>query len=151
MTSALMMSQDVVRSWYSRLPSMVQNAQQLVWNSEECARACLDGETSSTALRSEVWKAPLTLPLSAGSLPALGRVLNRSWQQKKLMAPGCEPASVRLMMEVLQPLVLGQSLVGAGGGGFLCLLTRQPQQLGAVHQALSSTPVSLSGVRGQVL
>lgn len=37
--------QDVVRSWYSRLPSMVQNAQQLVANSEECARACSDGET----------------------------------------------------------------------------------------------------------
>lgn len=37
--------QDVVRSWYSRLPSMVQNAQQLVCNSEECARACVDGET----------------------------------------------------------------------------------------------------------
>lgn len=36
--------QDVVRSWYSRLPSMVQNAQQLVANSEECARACSDGE-----------------------------------------------------------------------------------------------------------
>lgn len=37
--------QDVVRSWYSRLPSMVQNAQQLVANSEECARSCSDGET----------------------------------------------------------------------------------------------------------
>ncbi|KAF7656552.1 hypothetical protein LDENG_00039590 [Lucifuga dentata] len=108
--------QDVVRSWYSRLPSMVQNAQQLVANSEECARAC-----------------------SEGSLPRLGLCLDRSWQQKKLMAPGCEPASVRAMMEALRPLALGQSLAGAGGGGFLYLLTREPQQRQAVLQVLNNT------------
>ncbi|XP_022614868.1 L-fucose kinase [Seriola dumerili] len=109
--------QDVVRSWYSRLPSMVQNAQQLVANSEECSRAC-----------------------SEGSLSRLGRCLDRSWQQKKLMAPGCEPASVRTMMEALRPLVLGQSLAGAGGGGFLYLLTREPRQRQAVLQVLNNTP-----------
>ncbi|XP_037622224.1 L-fucose kinase [Sebastes umbrosus] len=109
--------QDVVRSWYSRLPSMVQNAQQLVANSEECARACSDG-----------------------SLSRLGLCLDRSWQHKKLMAPGCEPASVRAMMEALRPLVLGQSLAGAGGGGFLYLLTREPRQRQAVLQVLHNTP-----------
>uniref|UniRef100_A0AAQ5YQ57 L-fucose kinase n=1 Tax=Amphiprion ocellaris TaxID=80972 RepID=A0AAQ5YQ57_AMPOC len=106
--------QDVVRSWYSRLPSMVQNAQQLVSNSEECTRAC--------------------------SLSRLGQCLDQSWQQKKLMAPGCEPASVRSMMEALRPLVLGQSLAGAGGGGFLYLLTREPRQKEAVLQVLNNTP-----------
>ncbi len=35
--------QDVVRSWYARLPSIVQNAEQLVTNAEECAEACRDG------------------------------------------------------------------------------------------------------------
>ncbi|KAM7397196.1 hypothetical protein PAMP_020188 [Pampus punctatissimus] len=109
--------QDVVRSWYSRLPSMVQNAQQLVANSEDCAAACSDG-----------------------SLSGLGLCLDRSWQQKKLMAPGCEPASVRAMMEALRPLVLGQSLAGAGGGGFLYLLTREPRQQQAVLQVLNNTP-----------
>ncbi|PWA33068.1 hypothetical protein CCH79_00013117 [Gambusia affinis] len=110
--------QDVVRSWYSRLPAMVENAQQLVSNSEECAKSC-----------------------SEGSLPRLGRCLDRSWQQKKLMAPGCEPASVRTMMEALRPLVLGQSLAGAGGGGFLYLLTREPRQQEAVLKTLRNTPV----------
>ncbi|KAK2880635.1 L-fucose kinase [Channa argus] len=108
--------QDVVRSWYSRLQSMVQNAQQLVANSEECARACSDS-----------------------SLSRLGQCLNHSWQQKKLMAPGCEPASVRVMMEALRPLVLGQSLAGAGGGGFLYLLTREPRQRQAVLEVLNKT------------
>lgn len=75
----------------------------------------------------------------AGSLAGLGACLDRSWQQKKLMAPGCEPASVRTMMEALRPLVLGQSLAGAGGGGFLYLLTREPRQQQQVLQVLRDT------------
>lgn len=57
------------------------------------------------------------------------------------MAPGCEPASVKAMMEALRPLVLGQTLAGAGGGGFLYLLTREPEQQKEVLRVLSSTPV----------
>lgn len=77
-----------------------------------------------------------------GSLSRLGLCLDRSWKQKKLMAPGSEPASVKAMMEALRPLVLGQSLAGAGGGGFLYLLTREPLQRQAVLQVLNNTPVS---------
>ncbi|XP_062402786.1 L-fucose kinase isoform X1 [Sardina pilchardus] len=109
--------QDVVRSWYSRLPSIVTNTEQLVSNAEECALACTDG-----------------------SLSRLGSCLDRYWQQKKVMAPGCEPAAVRSMMTALRPLTLGQSLAGAGGGGFLYLLTRDARQEEAVRQVLSSTP-----------
>ena len=65
---------------------------------------------------------PTDDPLSAptpGSLPLLGQCLTSYWEQKKLMAPGCEPLLVRLLMDVLAPHVHGQSLAGAGGGGFL--------------------------------
>ncbi|XP_075884780.1 L-fucose kinase [Nelusetta ayraudi] len=109
--------QDVVRSWYSRQPAIVHNAHELVSNSEDCVRA-----------------------FSEGSLSQLGLCLDRLWQQKKVMAPGCEPASVRAMMEALRPLVLGQSLTGAGGGGFLFLLTREPRQQEVVLQVLNNTP-----------
>uniref|UniRef100_A0A3Q2Z7S8 L-fucose kinase n=1 Tax=Hippocampus comes TaxID=109280 RepID=A0A3Q2Z7S8_HIPCM len=109
--------QDVVRNWYARLPVMVHNADELVTNGEDCARACLDG-----------------------CLLSLGLCLDRSWQHKKRMAPGCEPASVRVMMEALSPLVLGQSLAGAGGGGFLCLLTHQPDHKDEVVRVLANTP-----------
>ncbi|XP_063052854.1 L-fucose kinase [Engraulis encrasicolus] len=109
--------QDVVRSWYSRLPSIVSNTEQLVRNAEECALACTDGDLSK-----------------------LGACLDRYWQQKKVMAPGCEPAAVRCMMGALRPLALGQSLAGAGGGGFLYLLTRDAHQEEAVRHVLSSTP-----------
>lgn len=67
------------------------------------------------------------------------------------MAPGSEPASVKAMMEALRPLVLGQSLAGAGGGGFLYLLTREPLQRQAVLQVLNNTPVSSRSISERLI
>ncbi|XP_057390779.1 L-fucose kinase isoform X7 [Balaenoptera acutorostrata] len=108
--------QDVLRSWYARLPAVVQNAHNLVRHTEECAEA-----------------------FRQGSLPLLGQCLTSYWEQKKLMAPGCEPLAVRRMMAVLAPHVHGQSLAGAGGGGFLYLLTKEPRQKEALEAVLAKT------------
>uniref|UniRef100_A0A452URU3 L-fucose kinase n=1 Tax=Ursus maritimus TaxID=29073 RepID=A0A452URU3_URSMA len=108
--------QDVLRSWYARLPAVVQNAHSLVRHTEECAEA-----------------------FRQGSLPLLGQCLTSYWEQKKLMAPGCEPLAVRRMMDVLAPHVHGQSLAGAGGGGFLYLLTKEPRQKEALEAILAKT------------
>ncbi|XP_010079671.1 PREDICTED: L-fucose kinase, partial [Pterocles gutturalis] len=106
--------QDVVRNWYARLPSTVQNADALVSNAEECAQA-----------------------LTQGNLALIGKCLDRYWQQKKCMAPGCEPLAVSRMMDALRPYVYGQCLAGAGGGGFLYVLTKAPRQKEALHQILA--------------
>ncbi|XP_070118171.1 L-fucose kinase isoform X6 [Equus przewalskii] len=108
--------QDVLRSWYARLPAVVQNAHSLVRQTEKCAEA-----------------------FRQGSLPLLGQCLTSYWEQKKLMAPGCEPLAVRRMMDILAPHVHGQSLAGAGGGGFLYLLTKEPQQKAALEAVLAKT------------
>ncbi|XP_029420313.1 L-fucose kinase isoform X4 [Nannospalax galili] len=106
--------QDVLRNWYARLPAVVQNARSLVQQTEECAEA-----------------------FRQGNLPLLGQYLTSYWEQKKLMAPGCEPLAVQRMMDVLAPHVYGQSLAGAGGGGFLYLLTKEPQQKEALEAVLA--------------
>ncbi|XP_069882365.1 L-fucose kinase [Dipodomys merriami] len=108
--------QDVLRSWYARLPAVVQNAHSLVRQAEECAEA-----------------------FHQGNLPLLGQYLTSYWEQKKLMAPGSEPLAVRRMMDVLAPYVHGQSLAGAGGGGFLYVLTKEPRQKEAVEAVLAKT------------
>ncbi|XP_031978130.1 L-fucose kinase isoform X1 [Corvus moneduloides] len=108
--------QDVVRNWYARLPSIVQNADALVSNAEECAQA-----------------------LRQGDLLLLGKCLDCYWQQKKCMAPGCEPLAVGRMMDALRPYVHGQCLAGAGGGGFLYVLTKASRQKEALHRILANT------------
>uniref|UniRef100_A0A8B9SCV9 Fucose kinase n=1 Tax=Apteryx owenii TaxID=8824 RepID=A0A8B9SCV9_APTOW len=59
--------------------------------------------------------------------------------QKKCMAPGCEPLAVGRLMDALRPYVYGQCLAGAGGGGFLYVLTKAPRQKEALHQILAKT------------
>ncbi|XP_006878926.1 PREDICTED: L-fucose kinase [Elephantulus edwardii] len=108
--------QDVLRSWYARLPTVVKNAYNLVRQARECAEA-----------------------FRRGNLPLLGQYLTSYWAQKKLMAPGCEPLAVRRMMDALAPHVHGQSLAGAGGGGFLYVLTKKPRQKEALEAVLAKT------------
>jgi len=42
------------------------------------------------------------------------------------MAPGCEPGFVKRMMDVMRPFAHGQSMAGAGGGGFMYVITKEP-------------------------
>lgn len=82
-----------------------------------------------------------SFPSPTGDLAFLGKCMNRYWLQKKSMAPGCEPLAVQRMMETLQPYVYGQSLAGAGGGGFLYILTKKPRQEAALQRLLAEKEV----------
>eukprot|EP00117_Sycon_ciliatum_P037351 scpid49099/ scgid27963/ L-fucose kinase len=95
--------QEVIRSWYGQLPRIVNTAKALVAGSEECAEAFRQGD-----------------------LEKVGACMSRYWEQKKVMAYGCEPDTVRQFMKALKPHVYGQSMAGAGGGGFMYVLMKEP-------------------------
>jgi fucokinase len=65
----------------------------------------------------------------AGDLDALGTCMTTYWELKKIMAgdesSGAEPAVVRDVLSVLhdKKLIRGASMCGAGGGGFMAVLT----------------------------
>lgn len=77
----------------------------------------------------------------SGNLEVVGKCLSEYWQQKKVMAPGCEPEAVGRMMDALRPHTLGMSMAGAGGGGFLYLLTKEPNAINLVQDILSKVQV----------
>ncbi|XP_066439899.1 L-fucose kinase [Eleutherodactylus coqui] len=108
--------QDVLRNWYARLPDILQNVDALVSNAETCAES-----------------------FQRGDMQLLGRCLSTYWLQKRCMAPGCEPLVVRRIMDMLEPYVHGQSLAGAGGGGFLYILTKEPNQRDVLQRLLERT------------
>ena len=67
--------------------------------------------------------------------------MNTYWRQKKVMAPGSEPRIVSQMMSALSPHVLGQALAGAGGGGFMYVLTKEPNFADGVREIISKIEV----------
>jgi fucokinase len=115
--------QNVIRNWYARNPDIVSIENRLVANAWECAKA-----------------------FEQGDLAGVGRFMSEYWQLKKLMAPGCEPQLVTRMMQAIESRVevLGMSLAGAGGGGFMYLLTKQPTCADVIRQVLSE----LEGAEG---
>ncbi len=96
---------------------MVDNVHSLVYNARTCAAAA-----------------------ARGDLETMGKCVDAYWAQKKVMAPGCEPALVTKIMAVLRPLSLGLSMCGAGGGGFMYAITREPDMDEAVGDALREHP-----------
>lgn len=81
----------------------------------------------------------------AGDLAGVGSCMDHYWELKKKMAPGCEPVAVSAMMKKLRPFVHGVCLAGAGGGGFMYVLTKQPNSLQLIKEQLSDIEVCMHG------
>ena len=114
---------DVLRRWLLGRPQSVSNVERLLRTADKMA----------TALR-------------ADNVVDIGRHLAEYWQQKKQMCNGAEPDYVRALLDVLyrEDLILGASLTGAGGGGFLLVVTREPGSRARLQAALAAG--SIEGV-----
>lgn len=58
-------------------------------------------------------------------LTGVGECLSSYWEIKRTLAPGSEPQLVRSILDTLEPFIVGGSLAGAGGGGFLAAILRE--------------------------
>ena len=81
--------------------------------------------------------------MELGDLISLGRCIDSYWSQKKVIAPGCQPYLVEELMRCMHPLVYGQSLTGAGGGGFYFALLKQPSHVGRIRDIIASIEVKM--------
>ena len=73
----------------------------------------------------------------------IGKCMDLNWEHKKKMAPGCEPAAIKQMITVLRPHIYGTCMAGAGGGGFLFVLMKDPEQaLKRVEEILKNVEVT---------
>lgn len=51
-----------------------------------------------------------------------GSITSKYWEQKKVLAPSCEPEQVKNFFQSVSNHICGGSMAGAGGGGFLYVL-----------------------------
>lgn len=83
--------------------------------------------------------------LKSGDLDSLGQVMNQYWQSKIAMAgtdSNVEPKSVRSLLDLLSSngLIVGATLCGAGGGGFLAMLTSKSKTLSDIEAVVEKQP-----------
>jgi galactokinase/mevalonate kinase-like predicted kinase len=61
-----------------------------------------------------------------GSFSQLGSLVGTTWHQNQLLDSGTNPPQVQAIIEKVQDLCLGLKLPGAGGGGFLYMIAKDP-------------------------
>ena len=111
---------DVLRRWLLGRPASVANIAALVETAHDMADA-----------------------LSAADVPGVGAHLSAYWAQKKRMCHAEPPAVARMLAALRERDVIhGGALAGAGGGGFLLVVTKRPHARAELAAALADMPAA---------
>lgn len=70
----------------------------------------------------------------------MGRLVGKTWQQNMLLDAGTNPAGVQQLSDIIDDLCLGYKLPGAGGGGYLYMVAKDPEAAALIKQRLQQNP-----------
>jgi galactokinase/mevalonate kinase-like predicted kinase len=66
----------------------------------------------------------------------MGRLVRLTWEQNQLLDSGTNPESVRRQTDLIDDLCLGYKLPGAGGGGYLYMVAKDPEAAARIKKIL---------------
>lgn len=72
----------------------------------------------------------------------MGLLVRHTWQQNQLIDSGTNPAEVETITRQIDDLCLGYKLGGAGGGGYLYMVAKDPDAAVRVRQILNNDPTN---------
>lgn len=72
-----------------------------------------------------------------GNFAEYGRLVGKSWEQNKRLDCGTNPPAVEDIIERIKDYTLGYKLPGAGGGGYLYIVAKDPQAAQCIRTILS--------------
>ncbi len=67
----------------------------------------------------------------------MGRLIRLTWEQNQLLDSGTNPEAVRRQTELIDDLCLGYKLPGAGGGGYLYMVAKDPEAAARIKKILN--------------
>ena len=68
----------------------------------------------------------------------MGRLIGKTWQQNQLIDSGTNPDAVRHITSLVDDFCLGYKLPGAGGGGYLYMVAKDPEAAARIRQTLNA-------------
>ena len=69
----------------------------------------------------------------------MGRLVRKTWKQNQLIDSGTNPDAVRRITDLIDDLCLGYKLPGAGGGGYLYMVAKDPEAAARVKQIIQQS------------
>ena len=67
----------------------------------------------------------------------MGQLVRLTWEQNQLLDSGTNPEAVRRQTELVDDLCLGYKLPGAGGGGYLYMVAKDPEAAARIKKILN--------------
>lgn len=95
-------------------------------------------ETERLALLAEMKEHAMDLykAILRNDFTQVGRLIGKSWEQNKALDAGTNPDSVEAIINKVKDYCLGYKLPGAGGGGYLYMVAKDPQAAARIRQIL---------------
>lgn len=69
-----------------------------------------------------------------------GRLMDVAWQLNKRLDPNSSNDEIEALFARVRPHIYGAKLLGAGGGGFMLMVCKSPQNAAAVRRMLDADP-----------
>ena len=70
----------------------------------------------------------------------MGQLVRKTWQQNQQLDSGTNPEAVASLTSLVDDLCLGYKLPGAGGGGYLYMIAKDPEAAVRIKQILNEHP-----------
>ena len=67
----------------------------------------------------------------------MGLLMRRTWQQNQTLDRGTNPSAIAALTALIDDLCLGYKLPGAGGGGYLYMIAKDPEAAVRIRQILT--------------
>ena len=67
----------------------------------------------------------------------MGQLVAKTWRQNQMIDKGTNPSAIARLTEKIDDLCLGYKLPGAGGGGYLYMVAKDPEAAGIIKQRLT--------------
>lgn len=78
--------------------------------------------------------------IQRGNFDEMGRLVGKSWKQNQALDSGTNPTSVEAIIRQIDDYCLGYKLPGAGGGGYLYMVAKDPEAAVKIRAILTQNP-----------
>jgi len=78
--------------------------------------------------------------IQAGDFDRLGHLVGKTWEQNKRLDAGTNPPQVDAIIDRIKDYILGCKLPGAGGGGYLYMIAKDPGAARRIREILTRNP-----------
>jgi galactokinase/mevalonate kinase-like predicted kinase len=78
--------------------------------------------------------------IQSGDFGQYGKLVGKTWEQNKALDAGTNPPAIEAIIAEIKDYALGYKLPGAGGGGYLYIVAKDPDAAMHIRRILASRP-----------